>query len=93
MGSAELDEVAPTFRELLAGTGISFVQARASEVELSKKEVSLVGAVADDLDGFVVSDNAEASETPPLAFAGGARIAPGRPTGVVGYPRRPRRRG
>lgn len=59
VGNAELDEVAPTFRELLMGSGVSFVQARISDVDLGRKEVSLVGAVSDDLDGFMISDNAD----------------------------------
>lgn len=59
MGNAELDEVAPTFRELLVGSGVSFVQARVSDVDLGSKEVSLEGALSDDLDGFMISDNAD----------------------------------
>lgn len=62
VGNAELDEVAPTFRELLMGTGVSFVQATVSDVDLEGREVSLVGTVADDLDGFVISDNQDESE-------------------------------
>lgn len=59
MGNAELDEVAPTFRELLVGSGVTFVQARVSDVDLGSKEVSLEGALSDDLDGFMISDNAD----------------------------------
>lgn len=55
--NAELDEVAPTFRELLMGTEVSFVQASVSDVDLERREVSLIGTVADDLNGFVISDN------------------------------------
>lgn len=54
--------MAPTFRELLAGTDVSFVQASVFDVDLRAKEVSVVGAVADDLDGFVISDNKDESE-------------------------------
>lgn len=49
--------MAPTFRELLRGTDVSFVQASVSSVDLEKQEVSLIGTVADDIDGFVISDN------------------------------------
>ncbi|CAN0425461.1 unnamed protein product, partial [Hapterophycus canaliculatus] len=58
VGNAELDEVAPTFRELLAGSGVSFVQGCVSDVDLGGKEVTVVGAVSDDLEGFMVSDGA-----------------------------------
>lgn len=60
--NAELDEVAPTFRELLMGTEVSFVQASVSDVDLERREVSLIGTVADDLNGFVISDNQNESE-------------------------------
>ncbi|CAN0459411.1 unnamed protein product, partial [Scytosiphon promiscuus] len=43
VGNAELDEVAPTFRELLAGSGVSFVQGCVSDVDLGGKEVKVVG--------------------------------------------------
>ena len=62
MGNAELDEVAPTFRELLEGSGVSFVQACVDGVDLAGKKVSVVGALSDDLEGFMVSDNADESE-------------------------------
>lgn len=62
MGNADLDEVAPTFRELLVGSGISFVQARVSEVDLGEKVVSVMGALSDDLDGFMISDDVDESE-------------------------------
>ncbi|CAN0008327.1 unnamed protein product, partial [Laminaria digitata] len=45
VGNAELDEVAPTFRELLEGSGVSFVQACVADVDLAEKEVSVVGAL------------------------------------------------
>ena len=67
VGSAELDEVAPTFRELLTGSDVSFVQACVSGVDLQAKKVSVVGAVSDDLDGFVISDNQEEREFRGLA--------------------------
>ena len=62
MGNAELDEVAPTFRELLEGSGVSFVQAYVADVDLAGKKVSVVGALSDDLGGFMVSDNDDESE-------------------------------
>lgn len=62
VGNAELDEVAPTFRELLEGSGVSFVQACVDDVDLAGKTVSVVGALSDDLEGFMVSDNAGESE-------------------------------
>lgn len=62
VGNAELDEVAPTFRELLEGSGVSFVQACVDDVDLAGKKVSVVGALSDDLEGFMVSDNADESE-------------------------------
>lgn len=65
MGNADLDEVAPTFQELLADTDVSFVQACASGVDLERKEVHLAGSIADDLDGYVVSDKADESKLTP----------------------------
>lgn len=62
VGNAELDEVAPTFRELLAGSGVSFVQGCVSDVDLGEKEVTMVGATSDDLDGFMISDDADQGE-------------------------------
>ncbi|CAB1104784.1 unnamed protein product [Ectocarpus sp. CCAP 1310/34] len=62
IGNAELDEVAPTFRELLAGSGVSFVQGCVSNIDLDGKGVTVAGATSDDLDGFMVSDNADESE-------------------------------
>lgn len=62
VGNAELDEVAPTFRELLEGSGVSFVQGCVADVDLADKEVSVVGALSDNLEGFMVSDNADESE-------------------------------
>lgn len=62
MGNAELDEVAPTFRELLMGTDISFVQGCVSDVDLKEKRVSVQGAVSDYLDGSMVSDNIDERE-------------------------------
>lgn len=55
--------MAPTFRELLMGSDVSFVQACVSDVDLSGKCVSVEGAVSDDLDGFMISDRADESET------------------------------
>ncbi|CAM9358203.1 unnamed protein product [Pylaiella littoralis] len=63
IGNAELDEVAPTFRELLAGSGVSFVQGCVSDVDLGEKEVTMVGATSDDLDGFMISDDADQART------------------------------
>lgn len=58
VGNAELDEVAPTYRELLEGSDVSFVQGCVSGVDLGGKEVTVEGAVSDDLDGFMISDHA-----------------------------------
>lgn len=41
---------------------MSFVQASVSDVDLEGREVSLIGTVADDIDGFVISDNEDESE-------------------------------
>lgn len=62
VGNAELDEVAPTFRELLEGSGVSFVQGCVSGVDLRGKEVTVEGALSDDLDGFMISDDADQGE-------------------------------
>lgn len=62
VGNAELDEVAPTFRGLLAGSGVSFVQGCVSNIDLDGKGVTVAGATSDDLDGFMISDNADESE-------------------------------
>lgn len=59
VGNAELDEVAPTFRELLDGSGVSFVQGCVSGVDLGGKEVTVEGAVSDDLDGLMISDDTD----------------------------------
>lgn len=54
--------MAPTFRELLLGSGVNFVRACVSDVNLNAKEVSVTGAISDDLEGFMISDNADESE-------------------------------
>eukprot|EP00752_Nemacystus_decipiens_P007502 g6703.t1 len=80
IGNAELDEVAPTFRELLEGSGVSFVQGCVSGVNLSGKEVTVEGAVSDDLDGFMISDDADQARTikyDKLVLAVGAEPASG----------------
>ncbi|CAM9829611.1 unnamed protein product, partial [Choristocarpus tenellus] len=66
VGNAELDEVAPTFRDLLAGTDISFVQGTVDGLNLEGKEVMVSGAVSDDLSGCVISDDPNQSR--PLKY-------------------------
>ncbi|CAM9279335.1 unnamed protein product [Ectocarpus sp. 6 AP-2014] len=80
IGNAELDEVAPTFRELLAGSGVSFVQGCVSNIDLDGKGVTVAGATSDDLDGFMISDNADETRTleyDKLVLAVGAEPASG----------------
>jgi demethylphylloquinone reductase len=62
-GTAELSEVAPTYRSVLSGTGISFLQAAVSDIDLTGKAVTVTGAVCDDLDGYVLLDDADQSRT------------------------------
>lgn len=44
---------------------MSFVQGCVSGVDLGGKEVTVEGAVSDDLDGFMVSDDADQGEKKP----------------------------
>jgi demethylphylloquinone reductase len=55
--------VAPTYRSVLSGTGISFLQAAVCDIDLTSKAVTVTGAVCDDLDGYVVLDDADQSRT------------------------------
>lgn len=54
--TASLGEVAPTYRSLVEGSSISFLQADAVSVDVEGRSISVIGAKCDDLDGAVVRD-------------------------------------
>ncbi|KAG5181433.1 NADH dehydrogenase [Tribonema minus] len=78
-GYADLGEVAPTFKSLLEGTGISFVQASVTAIDLPSKSIAVAGALCDDLNGTALCDAADETRDLPyddLIIALGAEPVP-----------------
>ncbi len=62
VGDAGMDEVAPTFRSLLASTGIQFVQGEVDAIDTTGKTVTLTAAKGEEMGGSSSSSSDPAAQ-------------------------------
>jgi NADH:ubiquinone reductase (non-electrogenic) len=63
---ASMAEVAPSYREVLANSGINFVQGSVESLSLKDRKVVLSGTHCEDLDGYVFADDSDSTREVPF---------------------------